>query len=65
MCIIFLGLYLDSISLTLDDTTKIKTLKCYSEKTFKIKDLGGAQYFLWVEILPVKKENGLNTQGVC
>ena len=61
MCIIFLGVHLDGILLTLDDNAKIKTPKGYSDQTFNIKDLGGARYFLWLEILPVEKEIGLNT----
>ena len=54
---VFLAVYV--ALLTGNDKVKIALLKLFFDKTFKIKDLGYAHYFLGIEILNSTKDTFL------
>ena len=54
---VFLVVHIDDILLTGNDEVEIASLKFFLDSTFKIKDLGYANYFLSIEIL--RSDKGL------
>ena len=54
---VFLTVYVDDLLFIGNNETEIAALKSFLDDTFKIKDLGYANYFLGIEIL--RSDQGL------